>query len=103
MTEKSVVLWSGEVLLNNGRGVSGPFYRDEMAARAWAFSTALSTPEVEVCAAQVVAYRCAESKVPTLLTDGDAEYRRFHRFVMPPVRSGMVHPVRLPTETPEQD
>ncbi len=102
VTEKFLVLWSGEVLLNNGRGVSGPFYCDEIAARAWAFSTALSMPEAEVCAAQVVAYRCAESKVPMLLADGDVEYRHFQRFVMPPVRSGAVYPVRLPTETVEE-
>jgi hypothetical protein len=34
-TEPAVVLWSGEVLLNIGRGLAGPFYTHQSAAAAW--------------------------------------------------------------------
>jgi hypothetical protein len=66
MTEPAVVLWSGEVLLKTGKGTSGPFYMHQLAAAAWAFSSALGIAREEVFSAQLVrwlsyaaASRCA--------------------------------------------
>ncbi len=96
ITESGVVLWAGEVLLNTGRGMAGPFYTHETAAKAWAFSTALSLPEAELFGAQVVGYRCARSQAAGLLADGDAEFRRLNRFWSSPVRQSSVLPIALP-------
>jgi hypothetical protein len=97
IVEPAVMLWSGEVLLNNGRGTVGPFYLDEWAAKAWAFSTALSLPEEEVFAAQVVSYLCANSKAAALLDDGgDEEFKRLNRCWGGPVRAMSIVPVALP-------
>ena len=57
-------LWAGEVLLSSGKGVAGPFYIHELAARAWAFSEALKRPESEVFEVQVVAYVGARPSRP---------------------------------------
>jgi hypothetical protein len=96
ISEPAVVLWSGEVLLTTGQGIAGPFYVDEPAARAWAFSTALSMPSDEVFGGQVVGYLCAESKAASLLAGGDAAFARLNRFRTPPVRGRSVVPFPLP-------
>lgn len=54
--DAGVQLWSGEVLLRSGRGVAGPFCVHQMAATAWAVSTALRHSEGEVFECQVVPY-----------------------------------------------
>jgi len=93
----AVQLWSGEVLLRTGRGVAGPFYVHEMAATAWAVSTALGLPEGEVFECQVVPYLCARCFAPALLRDGEAEYDRLRRFWEAPVRAiGEPLPLMLP-------
>ncbi len=94
--EPAVYLWCGEVLLKSGQGEAGPFYALQMAAEAWAFSTALKKPAGEVFAAQVVTYLCARSVAQQLVTGGDGEFRRLSRFWAAPVRSGSVDDVRLP-------
>lgn len=43
VTQPALILWSSELLLNSGRGVTGPFFTHQTAAKAWSFSTALST------------------------------------------------------------
>jgi hypothetical protein len=94
--EPAVHLWCGEVLLKSGEGEAGPFYTLQMAAEAWAFSTALRKPAGEVCAAQVVSYLCARSVTQQLVAGDDSEFRRLSRFWSAPVRSGSVDDVRLP-------
>jgi len=90
-------VWSGEVILQSGKGVTGPFYVHEAAARAWAFSTALKLSRAEVFDAQVVPYTVARSAAPGLLRLGDPESRRLMRFWESPLRSWSVpYPVRLP-------
>lgn len=82
-------LWAGEVLLSSGKGVAGPLYIHELAARAWAFSEALKRPESEVFEAQVVAYVCAQSFAPSLLREGELAYRGYRRcYALSPVRPG---------------
>jgi hypothetical protein len=83
----AVQLWSGEVVLRSGQGVSGPFYVHQQAAEAWAFSTALGLPEGEVFECQVVPYRCARRFGPALLRDGEPEYERLRRFRKAPARA----------------
>jgi hypothetical protein len=97
VTETAVILWSGEVLLNSGCGVSGPFYTHQTAAKAWAFSTALSKPRDDVFSGLVIRYLCAKSKAAGLLAGGDAEFRRLNRFWMSPVRAPSVLPFALPS------
>jgi hypothetical protein len=87
VVEQAARLWSGEVLLNNGRGMAGPFYVYQMAAEAWAFATALSLPEGEVFECQVLRHACAWSQTPALLSEGEAAARRLSRFDMSPLRS----------------
>src|SRR5271165_4316824 len=90
-------VWSGEVILQSGKGVTGPFYVHEAAARAWAFSSALALPRAEVFQAQVVPYAVARSAAPGLLRLGDAESRRLMRFWESPLRSwGVPYDVPLP-------
>jgi hypothetical protein len=96
LTEPAVVLWSGEVLLTTGRGESGPFYIHQLAAAAWAFSTALGIPREEVFSAQLVRWLCAKSKAGLLLENADSELRQLNRFWMAPVRVGAVFPITLP-------
>src|SRR5271166_6384234 len=63
-------VWSGEVILQSGKGVTGPFYVHEAAAR---------------------------SAAPGLLRLGDAESRRLMRFWESPLRSwGVPYDVPLP-------
>jgi hypothetical protein len=57
-----------------------------MAARAWAFSTALALPAGEVFDAQVVPYACAHSCAPALMRGGEKEFRRVNRFWASPLR-----------------
>jgi hypothetical protein len=85
--DPACLLWSGEVILNSGRGKSGPFYVHEQAARAWAFSTALTVPEHNICELQVVPYACARHFAPALITAADGEFKRMHQFWVSPVRS----------------
>jgi len=93
----AVQLWSGEVVLRSGQGVSGPFYVHQQAAEAWAFSAALGLPEGEVFECQVVPYRCARRFAPALLRDGEPEYERLRRFWKAPVRAiGEPLPLMLP-------
>ena len=80
MTEPAVVLWSGEVLLKTGRGTSGPFYTHQLAAAAWAFSTALGIARKEVFGVQLVRWLCARSKADLLLEDEYSELRQLCRF-----------------------
>jgi hypothetical protein len=96
LTEPAVVLWSGEVLLTTGRGVAGPFYTHQLAAAAWAFSTALGKPREEVFSAQLVRWLCAKSKAGLLLENGDTELRQLIRFWMAPIRTAAVFPITLP-------
>jgi hypothetical protein len=96
VTEPAVKLWSGEVLLADGRGLAGPFYMHQDAAKAWALSAALDRPSGEVFGAQLVCWQCAESQAELLLAGGAGEFRRLNRFWSPPVRSGGVSPVALP-------
>jgi len=85
--DSAVRLWSGEVLLRSGQGVASPFYVHQMAAQAWAVSTALGLPEGEVFECQVVPYLCARRFAPALLRIGEAEYNRLRRFWEAPVRA----------------
>ena len=96
LTEPAVVLWSGEVLLKTGGGVAGPFYTHQLAAAAWAFSTALAIPREEVFSAQLVRWLCAKSKAALLLENGDSELRQLSRFWMAPIRTAAVFPITLP-------
>ena len=90
-------VWSGEVILQSGKGVAGPFYVHEAAARAWAFSSALALPRAEVFQTQVVPYAVARRFAPGLLRLGDAESRRLMRFWESPLRSwGVPYDVPLP-------
>jgi hypothetical protein len=101
VTEPAVVLWSGEVLLNSGKGLAGRFYAHQSAASAWAFSTALDMARVEVFGAQLVRWLCAESKADLLLAGGDSEFRRLNRFWMAPIRTAAVFPIALPGQEQE--
>ena len=96
VTERAVVLWSGEVLLKSGNGLAGPFYTHQSAAAAWAFSTGLSMPRAEVFGAQLVRWLCAKSKQDLLLAGGDREFRRLNRLWMAPIRTAAVFPIALP-------
>ena len=84
--DAACLLWAGEVLLQSGAGLAGPFYVHQLAAKAWAISTALSRPEGEVFEAQVVPYACVRAMAPTLIREGETEYRRLRRFPMSPIR-----------------
>jgi|SRR5208283_479714 len=89
-------VWSGEVLLQNGRGLCGPLYVYDAAARAWAYSTALGLPSADVFEAQVVPYVVARRFAPDLLRNQE-ESRRLARFWVSPLRtSGPPFVVRLP-------
>ena len=101
ITEPAVVLWSGEVLLKTGRGTSGPFYTHQLAAAAWAFSTALGIARKEVFGVQLVRWLCARSKADLLLEDEDSEIRRLSRFWMAPIRTAAVFPIPLPGQKRE--
>jgi hypothetical protein len=101
MTEPAVVLWSGELLLKTGRGTSGPFCTHQLAAAAWAFSTALGIARDEVFSAQLVRWLCARSKADLLLEDDDSELRRLSRFWMAPIRTAAVFQIRLPDQKRE--
>jgi hypothetical protein len=96
VSEPAVVLWSGEVLLNSGSGLAGPFYTHQSAAAAWAFSTALGMPGEEVFGPQLVRWLCAGSKAELLLDGGDREVRRLNHFWMAPIRTVAVFPIVLP-------
>ena len=96
VTERAVVLWSGEVLLKSGKGLAGPFYTHQSAAAAWAFSTGLSMPRAEVFGAQLVRWLCAKSKADLLLAGGAREFRRLNRLWMAPIRTAAVFPIALP-------
>ena len=98
LTEPAVVLWSGEVLLKTGRGVAGPFYTHQLAAAAWAFSTALGMQREEVFSAQLVRWLCAKSRAALLIENGDSELRQLSRFWMAPIRTTAVSPITLPTQ-----
>lgn len=94
--DAAVRLWSGEVLLRSGKGVAGPFYVHQMAAAAWAVSTALRRPDGDVFECHVVPYLCARPFAPALLRGGDAEYARLRRFTEAPVRAiGELLPLAL--------
>jgi len=95
-TEPAVVLWSGEVLLNIGRGLAGPFYTHQSTAAAWALSTALGMPRAEVFGSQLVRWLCAKSTTNLLLAGGDREFRRLNRFWMAPIRTAAVFQIPLP-------
>ena len=86
------------MLLTTGRGVAGPFYTHQLAAAAWAFSTALSIPREEVFSAQLVRWLCAKSKAGLLLENGDSELRQLNRAWMAPVRVATVFPITLPAQ-----
>ena len=96
VAEPGVRLWSGEVLLNNGEGVAGPFSAEPSAAESWAVSTALTMSREEVYGAQLVAYLCAERWADGLVVEGDAEFRRLNRFQVSPVRIVSVATLPLP-------
>ena len=96
-------LWSGEVLLNSGEGVAGPFSAEPSAAESWAVSTALAMPPKDVYGAQLVAYLCAERWVAGLLAEGDAEFRRLNRFQVSPVRIVSVATLPLPGSPAPED
>ena len=98
LTEPAVVLWSGEVLLKTGKGVAGPFYTHQLAAAAWAFSTALRIPRAEVFSAQLVRWLCANTKVGLLRENGDSEFRRLNRAWIAPVRAAAIFPITLPDQ-----
>jgi hypothetical protein len=86
--DRACHLWSGEVILNSGRGTSGPFYVHERAARAWAFATALAMPDRDMCQLQVVPYACIRRFAPNLISRGETEFKRLNKFWVSPVRSG---------------
>jgi hypothetical protein len=86
---------AGRGLLTDGRGVSGPFYVHQDAAKAWAFSTALDQPGDEVFGAQLVCWLCAQSQAKLLPARAE-EFRKLKRFWIPPVRSAGGSPVALP-------
>ena len=98
LTEPAVVLWSGEVLLTTGRGVAGPFYIHQLAAAAWAFSTALGIPREEIFSAQLVRWLCAKSKTGLLLEKGDSELRPLKCAWIAPVRVAAIFPINLPDQ-----
>ena len=90
-------LWTGEVILNSGRGISGPFYVHERVARAWAFATALTIPERDICQLQVVPYSCVRSFAPDLISRGEAEFSRLNKFWVSPLKcGGRVEPFAVP-------
>ena len=93
----AVRLWSGEVILRNGQGMAGPFFVHQMAAAAWAFSTAIAQEPKTVLECQVVPYACIRQFAPRFLAGGDDEARRLNRFDISPLRPwGAPTPVDLP-------
>ena len=56
------------LILNSGSGTSGPFYVHEQAARAWAFSTALTVPEHKIRELQTVPYACVRRFTPEVVS-----------------------------------
>jgi hypothetical protein len=91
------LLWSGEVILNSGSGISGPFYVHERVARAWAFATALTIPERDICQLQVVPYSCVRCFAPDLISRGEAEFSRLNKFWVSPLKcGGRVEPFAVP-------
>jgi hypothetical protein len=95
--DRACQLWSGEVILKSGRGISSPFYVHEEAARAWALGTALILPESDVLELQVVPYACVRRYAPDLIKGGEVEFNHLNRFWVSPVRSwGRVKQFALP-------
>ncbi len=62
--EEGCRLYAGEVVLRSGRGIAGPFFIHEQAARSWALVAALELSESEVHEAQVVPYACVRRPRP---------------------------------------
>jgi hypothetical protein len=95
--DRSCHLWCGKVILNSGGGTSSPFYVHEQAARAWAFSTALTVPDHAICEFQVVLFACVRRFAPDVIRAGDGEFRRLNKFWISPLRiSGRVEEFSLP-------
>jgi hypothetical protein len=86
--DPACLLSCGEVILNSGSGTSGPFYVHEQAARAWAFSTALTVPEIEVFELLFETYVCVRRFAPDLIKAAEGEFKRLNRFWISPLRSG---------------
>ena len=82
----AVRLWSGEVIFRNGQGKAGPFFVHQMAAAAWAFSTATEQEPNSVFECQIVPYACIRQFAPRLLLGGDNEARRLNRLDVSPLR-----------------
>jgi hypothetical protein len=96
-TSRACCLWSGEVTLVSGRGMSGPFYVHEEAGRASSLAMALSLPEAEIFELQVVRYACVRRFAPGLITGCEAEFNRLKKFWISPVRSwGRVEQFSMP-------
>ena len=95
--EVAVRLYAGEVIYRSGKGEAGPFYVHQLAAAAWAFSTALKCGAGSVFECQVVPYSCARTLAPGLLSVGSSEEARFRRFFQSPLRTaGLPTNVALP-------
>jgi hypothetical protein len=95
--ETAALLWAGEVLVQDGSGLAGPFFVHQLAAEAWAFSTAMSQPDGTVFECQIVPYACAWSQAPGLLRGGNDEARRLGKFDVSPLRTcGTPSTVLLP-------
>jgi hypothetical protein len=95
--DPACLLWSGEVILNSGRGKSGPFYVHEQAARAWAFSTAITMLENDIFKLHVVAYACIRRFAPDLIMADNSEFNRLNTFWISPVRRwGLVNRIPPP-------
>ena len=82
----AVRLWAGEVLLRSGLGLAGPFFIHQLAATAWAVSTALGQAEDDVFESQVTPYACVRQFAAGLLRGGDKAARRLSRFDVSPLR-----------------
>ena len=95
--DRACQLWSGEVILKSGRGISSPFYVHEEAARSWVLATALTLPAGDVLELQVVSYACVRHFAPDLIKGGEVEFNRLNRFWISAVRSwGRVKQFALP-------
>jgi hypothetical protein len=95
--DRACQLWSGEVILKSGRGISSPFYVHEEAARSWALAAALTLSESDPLELQVVPYACVRRFAPDIIRSGEVEFNRLNRFWISPVRSwGRVKQFALP-------